>query len=164
MILPLNFSQLAPRERYMLIIGTVTLFFIIGYFMLWEPLITHSKQLEKIVTAQTATLHWMQAASIEIQQLRRQSHSSSAKTPRQSLLSLIDESTRSGILSKTNKRIEPKGEREVRVNFENVSFTELMRWLGKLYNQHQVQISTISIEGQHVPDKVKVRLTLKIEN
>ncbi|RKZ78326.1 MAG: type II secretion system protein M, partial [Candidatus Parabeggiatoa sp. nov. 1] len=86
-----------------------------------------------------------------------------ATSGKQSLLSMIDKSTRQGALSKTNKRIEPKGEHEVRVNFEDVSFTELMRWLGQLYNQHQVQVSTISVERQPVHDKVKVRLTLKIE-
>ncbi|OQY48401.1 MAG: hypothetical protein DRR08_05490 [Candidatus Parabeggiatoa sp. nov. 2] len=155
------FNQLAPRERRALIIGIVALGGIIIYFMLWEPFTTERTQLENIITSQKATLDWMNETAAEVQQLRSQSKTSSVKTRKQSLLSLIDKSTRTGALSKANKRIEPKGERQVRVNFKEVSFTELMRWLGQLHNQHQVQVSTITIEPQHTPDKVKVRLILK---
>jgi general secretion pathway protein M len=154
------FNQLAPRERRALIIGVIALAGILVYFMLWEPFITERTQLENIIASQKATLDWMNETAAEVQQLRRQSKTSSIKTRKQSLLSLIDRSTRTGALSKANKRIEPKGERQVRVNFKEVSFTELMRWLGQLHNQHQVQVSTITIEPQHTPDKVKVRLTL----
>ncbi len=155
------FNQLAPRERRALIIGIVALGGIIIYFMLWEPFTTERTQLENIITSQKSTLDWMNETAAEVQQLRSQSKTSSVKTRKQSLLSLIDKSTRTGALSKANKRIEPKGERQVRVNFKEVSFTELMRWLGQLHNQHQVQVSTITIEPQHTPDKVKVRLILK---
>lgn len=158
------FNQLAPRERNTLIVGTIALVGILGYFMLWEPFVTARVQLENIVIAQQATLRWMQAATVEVQQLRRHSSTPLLKKRKQSLLSLIDSSTRQGELGKVNKRIEPKGEQEVRVNFEQVSFTELMRWLGQLSNRHQVQVSTISIERQQVPDRVKVYLTLEIDN
>jgi len=152
-------NQLSSRDRYTLIIGTVALGLILVYFMLIEPFLSSHNQLKNIVAAQKNTLDWMNKAAPEIQALRQQS------TPvikRPSLLSLIDKSTRSGALSKARKRIQPKGEQEVRVNFEKVSFTELIRWLGQLYNQYQVQVTKITIERQQAPDRVKVRLTLKI--
>ena len=154
------FNQLATRERRTLLGGAITLGFILGYFMLWEPFVVARAQLQNIVVAQQVTLNWMHNAKKEIKQLRQQSHAIAARTPKQSLFSLIDKSTRRGVLGKINKRIEPKGKREVRVNFKNVSFTELIRWLGQLYNQHQVRINTINIERQPLPDMVKVRLTL----
>jgi len=150
------FNQLTPRERRALMIGAVALGGILTYFTLWAPFVTAHTQLENIVAAQKNTLQWMQAAALQVQQLRHQSRTSPAH--KQSLLSLIDQST----LGKAHKRIEPKGDREIWVNFEQVSFTELMQWLGQLYNQHQVQISTISIERLDTSDRVKVRLILKI--
>jgi len=155
-----GFNQLNYRERYTLIIGAITLCLILGYFMLWEPVIKARAQLEIMVTAQHNTLRWMNTAAAEIQQLRGQSTAKPVQTHKQSLLSLIDQSTRQGVLAKANKRIEPKGEQAVRINFEKVSFTELMRWLGRLHNQHQVQVSSIHIEPEAIPDQVKVRLTL----
>jgi general secretion pathway protein M len=154
------FKQLAPRERRAIIYGAAALGCILVYFVLWAPFVTARAQLENIVAAQQITLDWMQAAAADVQQLRQQSRTQSAHKP--SLLSLIDKSTRTGALDKARKRIEPKGEREVRVNFEEVSFTELVRWLGQLYNQHQVQVSTISIERLDTSDRVKVRLMLKM--
>jgi general secretion pathway protein M len=157
------FKQLPLRERRTLIIGAIALSSILFYFLLWEPLITARTQLENIVASQKSTLQWMNDAAAEVQQLqhRPQTTSSPSKKPTQSLLSLIDRSTRIGAFRRANKRIEAKGKQEVRVNFEDVSFTDLMRWLGQLYNQHQIQVSTINIEQKHIPDKVKVRLTLK---
>ncbi len=154
-------NQLAPRERRVLIIGAVTLVIMMGYFMLWEPLVTARAQLENVVAAQKTTLRWMTDAAAEVKQLRLQSNTSPTKTHKPSLLSLIDKSVRTGILAKTNKRIEPKGKQKVQVRFNTVSFTALMRWLGQLYNQHQVEMSQISIERQQAPDQVKVNLTLK---
>ncbi|MDM8563821.1 type II secretion system protein M [Candidatus Marithioploca araucensis] len=152
-------NQLAPRERRVLIIGAVTLVIMMGYFMLWEPLVTARAQLENVVAAQKTTLRWMTDAAAEVKQLRF--NTSPTKTHKQSLLNLIDKSIRTGRLAKTNKRIEPKGKQEVQVRFKAVSFTALMRWLGQLYNQHQVEMSQIRIERQQAPDQVKVNLTLK---
>jgi len=147
------FNQLNPRERYTLIIGAITLSLILSYFMLLEPIIKARAQLEIMVTAQHNTLRWMNTAAAEIQQLRGQSTAKHVQTRKQSLFSLIDKSTRQGVLAKANKRIEPKGD-------QKVSFTELMRWLGRLHNQHQVQVSSIHLEPKAIPDQVKVRLTL----
>lgn len=159
------FKQLALRERRALIIGMVALGIMIGYFMFIEPLVTARALLENIVSAQKNTLRWMNEAAAEVQQLRHDVGNSPIKTHRQSLLSLIDKSTRNGELDKINKRIEPRGEQEVQVRFKTVSFTVLMRWLGQLYNQYQVQVNIISLENQSVPDQVKASLTLKyIEN
>ena len=140
--------------------GMMTLGVILGYFLLWSPFITHRNELKNIISSQQDTLRWLQEAAAEVQQLRYSSDTFPVKNRTQSLLSLIDKSTRQGALSKTSKRIVPKGE-EVRVNFEQVSFTELMRWLEQLYNQYQVQVHTINLERLPVPDQVKVQMTLK---
>jgi len=159
------FKQLALRERRALIIGGVALGILMGHFMFIEPLITARALLENIVSAQKNTLRWMNEAAAEVQQLRHDVGNSPTKIRRQSLLSLIDKSTRNGELDKINKRIEPRGEQEVQVRFKAVSFTALMRWLGQLYNQYQVQVNTISLERQPVSDRVRASLTLKyIEN
>ena len=156
------FKQLAPHERRTLMIGTIALSSLLFYFLIWEPFVTARTQLENIVASQKSTLQWMNEAAAEVQQLQHRPQTTPAKKPVQSLLNLIDKSTRIGALRNANKQIEATGKQEVRVNFEEVSFTDLMRWLGQLYNQHQIQVSTMSIEQKHKPDKVKVRLTLKI--
>lgn len=158
------FKHLTLREQQMLLIGAFVLIFIVVYFLFWEPLVKEHAQLEQTILAQKESLRWMQIAAVEIQQLRQPLHSTtSVAKNRPSLLSLIDSSSRQGVLEKVEKRIEPKGEQEVRVTFKVVSFTDFVQWLEQLSNNHQIVVKTISIESLSAPDQVKINLTL-VEN
>jgi general secretion pathway protein M len=154
------FLNLNYRERWVLLSGTVLLVFILSYFEWWQPFIAEQIQLTHIIASQQKTWQWMTTAVAEIQQLRQQSPHSTSPTHSPSLLALIDKSMRQGALNSVSKRIESKGNQQVQIAFETVSFTELMHWLEQLYNQYQVQVDSIHIERLALPDKVKVRLTL----
>lgn len=154
-------SQRSLQERYTLLIGLILLGMLLGYGGVWEPWQKAQKQLANVVASEQVTLAWMQAAATEIQHWRRSNQNSSNQTT--SLLSVINNSIRQSTVAKVNKRLEPKGEREVLVEFDQVSFTELMRWLGQLYNQQLVEVSNMSVERQPTADSVKVRLTLIVD-
>jgi general secretion pathway protein M len=165
-LIPQWFLQLTPRERRILLLGALVLTGFLGYVMVFAPMVKARAQLSQQVDAQQATLVWMQQAAQEIQQLRNQSRPSPTlpNSSSISLLSLIDKSTSQGTLGKANKRIEPKSEQEVQVEFEEISFMELLRWLETLYNQSQVQVSNISMERQARPETVKARVTLRLNS
>jgi general secretion pathway protein M len=120
------------------------------------------QQLTNITQSQQKTLNWMQTAAQEIQQLRTQPNGSPRPELNQSLFSLIDESLQKTNLQKLDKRIEPRKETEVRVNFDKVGFTDLLKWLADLENQYGVQVLLINIEPLKQPDQVKVRMTLYV--
>jgi len=154
------FAQLESRERRVLMAGVIALIVIIAYFGAYEPFVKARAQLENIVTAQRATLQWMQNAATEIQQLRAQSTISPRTNHPLSLLTVIDQSLRQSPLNSIDKRIEPQGDNSVDIHFEHIHFTALMRWLGQLHNQHFIKVNTISIEKLPSPDTVKIRMTL----
>jgi type II secretory pathway component PulM len=155
------FKQLTHREQQSLLIAALVLVLMIIYFLFWEPLVKERAQLEQAVSAQKENLRWMQAAAIEIQQLR-QSLDAAKPTAKNkpSLLSLIDHSTRQGVLEKTEKRIEPKGEQAVTVTLKAVNFTDFIQWLEQLSNNHQIIVKTIHIESLSTPEQVKIDITL----
>jgi general secretion pathway protein M len=158
------FNNLSYQARLVLL-GSLGLVIIIwSYLEWWQPFMANHIQLTHNIATQQQTLQWMTTAAAEIQQLRQQSHHATSQTNSLSLLTLIDKSMRSGTLNSVNKRIESKDNQEVQLNFESVSFTELVRWLAQLYNQYQVQVDNVHIERLTVPDRVKVRLTLKMGN
>jgi len=155
------FKQLTLREQQTLLVGALVLVFIIVYFLVWEPLVKERAYLEQTVLVQKENLRWMQAAAVEIEQLRQPLNSAtSAIKNKPSLLSLIDRSSRQGVLKKVEKRIEPKGEQEVRVTFKAISFTDFVQWLAQLANNHQIVVKIISIESLSTPDQVKINVTL----
>ena len=158
------FINLNYRERWVLLSSTVLLVFILSYFWWWQPFIAKHIQLTHIIAAQQKSLQSMTKSAAEIQQLRQPFSHSVSPTNSSSLLTLIDKSMRQGTLNSVSKRIESKGNQEVQLHFEQVSFTELMLWLAQLYNQYQVQVDSIHIERLALPDKVKARLTLTMNN
>lgn len=156
----LIFGQLSPRERYILFLGIVIGASLFVYAFLWIPLVNSRTTLDTKIIAQEANLQWMQQAAQEIQQLRGQSTTVAAAKSAVSLLTVIDNSNSQTWLATTPKRIEPKTEEEILVEFEQVSFTALMRWLVELYNRYQIQVGAMSVERLDANDNVKVRVTL----
>ncbi len=154
------FGQLSLRERYVLWLGVVIGTGLFIYALLWNPLVNSRTALDTKIEAQAANLQWMQQAAQEIQQLRSQSATAAVEQSGVSLLTVIDNSNSQKWLATTPKRIEPKTEEEILVEFEQVSFTALMRWLVELYNRYQIQVSAISVERLDANDSVKVRVTL----
>ncbi len=154
--LPQWFYSLESREKNALILGSLSLLVMGIYYFLWMPFNEEKQSLKNIVTAQKSTLAWMHTAATEIQQLQQKSPVVPILTT--SLLSLVEQS--STLLGKVDKRIEPQGEQAVKITIDKVSFTQLMKWLGQLYNQQEVDVRQIHIEKQKEPDIISVRLTL----
>ena len=157
-------QKLAPRERWILLLGTLALLNFLGYVTIFAPFVKARTQLQQQVDAQQSTLAWMQQAAQEIAQLRSQSQLPPAQPQATaiSLLSLIDKSTRQGPLATLNKRIEPKTEQEVLVEFDEINFKDLIRWLETLYNQSQIQVNNLNMERHSRAGMVKVRVTLTL--
>ena len=152
------FYALESQEKNALIFGVLALFIISLYYFVWAPFHEEKQALRTIVASQKSTLAWMQSATNEIQQLRQRSSTTQNTTTSTSLLSLVEQS--STLLGKVEKRIEPQGEQAVKITLDKVSFTQLITWLGQLYNQHGIEVRQIHIERETAADMVNVRLTL----
>lgn len=152
-----GWQHLEPRDQRVLIIGTLVTLGLLGYFLLWQPFNTARHELRNRVTAQQATLLWMQNAAQHIQQLRA---TRSEATPKIPLLTTVTNSLQTGNFAKLLKQVESKNEQEVRVIFEQINFTELMTWLATLHNQFSIQVQSIHITTLTVAEMVKVQLIL----
>lgn len=154
------FLQLNLRERLTITIGGTVSLLLLSYFLIIEPWWNNYQQLRQIVIAQQQDLVWMQMAAQQVKTLRAQNPQTVANPvdKKESLLSLVDRSARENALNGVNKRIEPQGENEVRVSFDNIDFNQLMRWLAQLQIQYQVKTQVLTVERD--ADKIKVRLTV----
>ncbi|SCZ64895.1 type II secretion system protein GspM [Thiohalomonas denitrificans] len=152
-------QNLQPRERRTLLAGAIALALLLLYVMVWEPYRTHIAQLEKDVAEQRATLAWMRQAAAEIKELRGSASRPVTKTS--SLLATTDRTARSHGFSGALKRIQPDGQRSVRVWLENAPFDDVMRWLGTLMEQHGVSISSLVVDPGESAGLVDARLVLE---
>ena len=77
-----------------------------------------------------------------------------------SLLSAVDQASKSGTLSKAPSRLQPDGENQVRVWLEDTQFDALLRWMLELQDNYGLKIEVVDIERQPTPGLVNARLSL----
>lgn len=154
-----RFLQLAPRERWMVGLCGVVVFITVLYLGLWEPLAkAHQRRAEGLVSARSLAQK-LEVAAAEVQ--RRSSAGSGANVNLNlSLLAAVDQSSRQSDLGKAPERIQPEGDKEVKVWFEDVSFDAVAKWLAVLQTRYGVSVQTLDVERQSGAGLVNVRLSL----
>ncbi len=150
---------LQANERRTLIIGGGALTLILIYFAGWVPLQESVATLESQVQEQRSLKNWMEQSAAEMQQLRRGA-TGQAPVAGRSLLTMVDQSARSGQLGSSLKRLEPEGENGVKVWLEQAAFDEMMSWLVALEQQSGVSVATITIERK-AEGRVDANMTLR---
>jgi len=127
------------------------------WFAVWEPLQQQKHSLQQQLQSLQADYQWMQQAAPQIKQLQRGGNQANLNPL--SLLSQIDQSLQKSPLNRIDKRISPKNDNRVQLDFEGVDFNQLMAWLAKL-QQHAVQVHSLSLSQQDSVGMVKVHLVL----
>lgn len=154
-----RFLALQPRERWMLSIGATVLALTLVYLLVWEPLAdAHRERVEALESSRLLAIRLEQAAA-QVQRAGGRSGANSAGRGL-SLMAAVDQASKQGTLGKSPTRIQPEGDREVRVWFEDVSFDSLVRWLAELQSRYGVGVQTLDIEPQSTPGKVNARMSL----
>lgn len=151
-----RFEALAPRERLMVAIAGVVVLVTLLYLLVWEPLVkAHHGRAEALDAARAL------AGRIETAAALVQRGAGGTRVDRStSLLAAVDQTSRSPTLGKAPSRLQPEGDREVKVWLEDVAFDNLLRWLAELETRYGIGASSAEIERGSAPGTVSARLTL----
>jgi len=152
------FSSLDSREKKFVLAAAVFLGFAVLYLGMWLPL-------AKGHASTSASVGMWQSALQQLKPLKARAGNSTATQISPANLSrplvvVVDSTLRFRNLNSALKRSQPTGN-NIRVEFENVSFDELVIWLGDLSMQYalQVQSGSFSIAGS-TDGRVNAQLTL----
>lgn len=154
-----RFLALQSRERWMLGVGVIALLLTVLYLAIWEPLVQAREQ-------RALALESSRAIAIRLEQAAQQLRASAGNNPAAtagrglSLLAAVDQASKQGTLGKSPTRVQPEGDREVRVWFEDVPFDGMVRWLHELQTRYGISVQTMDVEPQSGPGQVNVRLSL----
>lgn len=154
-----RFLALQVRERWMLGVGGAALLVTVLYLAVWEPVTQAHANRSAALEASRALAIRLEQASAQVQQLRGNKTTPQANRST-SLMAAVDMASKQSGLGKGPSRIQPEGDREVRVWFEEVSFDLLVRWLADLQTRYGISVQTFDVEPQAEPGKVNVRLSL----
>lgn len=154
------FNSLVPRERMLVLAaGIVTL---VGLFFLlvWEPLVTANENLEQRVISAQEMNNWLAGVAVEADDLRNSGRQTRLKGQNESLLSLVDQTSRAAGLGEAVRRIQPEGDNQAQVSLEQAGFNKMLFWLNDLEKTYGIRASALTLTRDEKPGQVQVRMTL----
>lgn len=138
------FYGLEERERWFLIGGAAALVLALIYLLLLNPLFTETAERSTRVEQKEKDLAWMQKAAATI--VARGPANGGPKV-RGTLVVIVDQTARSAGLGDSLKANQPTGPNSIRVRLDSASFDALVRWLGELQTNYQIQIQSATFDG-----------------
>lgn len=154
-----RFEALQPREQLIVAAGGLVAALALVYLLLWQPFVLardHAK----------AELDGARALAARIEQLGAQAQQAQAGGgppvvgPDVSLLSAVDQASKDGVLGKAPSRLQPDGDKQVRVWVEDVNFEATLHWMDDLQSRYLVKIDAVTLERRPAPGTVNVRMSL----
>lgn len=154
------FRGLARRERILVAAGAIIVTATILFLAIWEPLAKAHHKNEQDLAAARALGQKLEVLAAEVQGARSVNGGAIAGAGT-SLLSAVDQASKSGTLNKPLSRIQPEGDTEVKVWIDGVGFEALLRWVGELESRYGISVQTVDVEKDAtVPGQVNARLSL----
>jgi general secretion pathway protein M len=138
------FSQLAPRERIMVAGCGVVVVLALIWTAIIKPVYTNSAALEVRVAEKQAQLASLQELAGQITPAGS-SQAGGGQNRNDSIVVIIDRTTRSRQLAQYLKRNQPDGN-NVRLRFEGAPFDVLVAWLGELKQDHGMTMITANFD------------------
>jgi len=153
------FEQLEARERLMIMIAGGLAVFTLIVMLGVRPMMNQSKRGHELVADKRELLAELSEVAARLGPQRGTQQANAAGSS-QSLVLLIDQSTRSSGLAQYLKRNQPDGASSIRLRFENAPFDTLVSWLGGLQNQHGISVTSANIDTAAAAGRVSCNLTL----
>ncbi|MDD2342142.1 MAG: type II secretion system protein M [Tolumonas sp.] len=148
--------NLAARERRVVLIGGLAVFFAILYWGGWHPLQLHLQQSRTQVQQLRQQLNWMREQAPLVNQLTQTNHADAPTNIDIASALTASSQTQQLVL----KRIQPQGE-NAQVELETIDFAQLLAWLDLLEQQYGITPQQIELQSlPQLPGKVQVKRLL----
>lgn len=153
------YQSLSERDRKFLTIGGGLAVFLLGYFLLWDPLASSVDKQTKQLKASERTHQQMQQWADEARKVREK-NPARVDTANRSLISLVDEKIRAMGMKSGLDRMEPEGQDQVRLWLKNADFDRIITLLGQLHQQYGIAVESASITPSDQPGMASAKLNL----
>jgi type II secretory pathway component PulM len=149
------FASLQPRERSILIAGSIAAAIIIFWSFVWKPITDGTAEMQSAIAAkQQVLVDLLRVGSATADEGPGSSGS-------QSLFVLIDQTAQASGLGGAITRARPEGANEIDVSFQNASFDVLLTWLVQLQQNNGVTVEGASINTTRQRGLVSGQLALR---
>lgn len=154
-----RWNALEPREQRFLLIGSAAVLVTLLYLLAIEPLLKADKRRANDLSQARTLAVRLEEVAAEVQTAAKRGPA--AGTNRSlSLLSAVDQAAKSNLFGKAPARIQPEGDKQVKLWFEDAQFDSLIAALPQLETRYGISIQAADIERQPGAGLVNAQLTL----
>lgn len=150
-------DQLEARERLLVLLAGALLIVAVVVLGGLRPLLDRADRNAQRVSDQEQLLGEIEQVAARLGPQRGEAANAAAGD---SLVLLVDRSTRARNLGGYLKRNQPDGDTAIRLRFERAPFDDLMAWLSELQNQHNVGVVSANIDASNENGRVNCNLVL----
>lgn len=143
-------QQLNIREQRLVVVMSALISIFILYSLIWQPMNESIATSKLKIERQQKLLTWVQESAQRYQRAKRNSGNSSGE----SLSSIVNRTSRIEQISIT--RMQPQGD-DLQVWIDEISFNQLLLWLGKLASRDGLQVKNIDLSKADQQGVVRVR-------
>lgn len=155
-----RFASLAPRERMLVFAAAALGLFALLYALGIRPLLVSQRQAREDLEEQRAVLADIERVAARFGPQPGAGQQAAARPGEDSLVLLVDRSTRAAGLAAYLKRNEPEGNTGIRLRFEDAPFDELITWLARLQAEHAVGVVAATADPGQEPGRVTANIQL----
>jgi general secretion pathway protein M len=155
-----RWQQLAPRERIMVTVCGAFIVLTLFWLLAVQPLYKGTARLaEEVATKQSQLVNFQELAA-QVTQDGGSMQAATQLSSTDSIVVIIDKTTRQSTLATYLKRNQPEGDAEVRLRFEGAPFDLLVTWLGELSQQYGLITLSANFDAAG-PGRVNCSLVLR---
>lgn len=155
------FDNLAPRERVLVLAAAAVLGAAVFFLGVWEPLDRAVAEQRERVQRERSLAAWMAGVAAEADSLHGTGRQAPVRGRDESLLSLIDQTSREAGLGEAVQRIQPESDDRAAVTLEGAGFDELVFWLRDLESEYGIRPTALTVNRGEEPGTVSARMTLR---
>jgi len=153
------FQQLAPRERLLVLTAGVVILIALIIVIAIRPVVNGQALAEQRIDEKMEILQDLERVGARFGPVSGTA-STSATGSNQSLVVLVDRTTRNHGLGTYLKRNQPDGASKIRLRFENVPFDGMVGWLAQLQSEFALFTVSASIDNAQENGRVNCNLVL----
>jgi general secretion pathway protein M len=154
------YEGLAPRERVAVLVGGLVVVLAVFYYGIWRPLNTSVSEGRLRLTSQAEETRWMLGIRDEARLLQASDTRRDIQGRNDSLLSIVDATSRDNGLENAVRRIQPDNDDQATVTLEQANFNQMLFWLRSLQRDYGVVARQMTVTRDEETGTIQARLTL----
>ncbi|MFA6302452.1 MAG: type II secretion system protein GspM [Legionella sp.] len=148
-------NSLNERERWMVLLGGLSLVLYCYYIFLYAPIHNRVQQKSAILAEQIDTLNWMK-------KVKGEAHTTKTKktVDNNQLLTLLATQLKQDDELKSAYQIQQTASGEIQLSFEAVPFSLFMKWLAEINKEYSIIIKQLNVEHSKTPGVTRLTVII----